>query len=76
MSSDEVILFLQSDVSLSGFKKHKVSESAPPPLTDQELELEMVKQQEVRDLTLLFRLVLQTVTVTLPLPFIQTQFWT
>lgn len=38
----------QSDISLSGFKKHKAHESAPPPLTDQELELEMVKQQEMR----------------------------
>lgn len=33
---------------LSGYKKHKDHESAPPPLTDQELELELVKQQEVR----------------------------
>ena len=33
---------------LSGYRKHKDHESAPPPLTDQELELELVKQQEVR----------------------------
>lgn len=45
---DEIFGTNPTDVSLSGFKKHKVSESAPPPLTDQELELEMVKQQEMR----------------------------
>ncbi|KAJ7382195.1 Twinfilin-1 [Desmophyllum pertusum] len=45
---DEIFGTHPSDVSLSGFKKHKLSESAPPPLTDQELELEMVKQQEMR----------------------------
>ena len=49
-SSVFVFVFFQSDVSLNGFKKHKAHESAPPPLTTQELELEMVKQQEVRDL--------------------------
>lgn len=45
---DEIFGTQPSDVSLSGYKKHKVSESAPPPLTDQELELELVKQQEMR----------------------------
>lgn len=45
---DEIFGTNQSDVSLSGFKKHKAHESAPPPLTDQELELEIVKQQEMR----------------------------
>ena len=43
-------LFTKADVSLSGFKKHKTHESAPPPLTDQERELEIVKQQEVESL--------------------------
>ncbi|RMX52925.1 hypothetical protein pdam_00010970, partial [Pocillopora damicornis] len=45
---DELFGTNQSDVSLNGFKKHKAHESAPPPLTTQELELEMVKQQEMR----------------------------
>lgn len=42
------IFFIKGDVSLLGFKRHKAHESAPPPLTDQEKELELVKQQEVR----------------------------
>ena len=43
---------MKGDVSLLGFKKHKAHESAPPPLTDQEKELELVKQQEVRTITI------------------------
>lgn len=45
---DEMFGTLPGDVLLSGYKKHKDHESAPPPLTDQELELELVKQQEMR----------------------------
>lgn len=45
---EEIFGTLPADVSLSGFKKHKTHESAPPPLTDQERELEIVKQQEMR----------------------------
>lgn len=45
---DEIFGTLPGDVSLNGFKKHKAHVSAPPPLTDQELELELVKQQELR----------------------------
>ena len=48
------IFFIKGDVSLLGFKRHKAHESAPPPLTDQEKELELVKQQEVRIITVLF----------------------
>lgn len=49
-----VYFFIKGDVSLLGFKRHKAHESAPPPLTDQEKELELVKQQEVRIITVLF----------------------
>ena len=52
------IFFIKGDVSLLGFKRHKAHESAPPPLTDQEKELELVKQQEVRIITVLFSTVL------------------
>lgn len=45
---EEIFGTVQGDVSLLGFKRHKAHESAPPPLTDQEKELELVKQQEMR----------------------------
>ena len=43
----QCIVCLQSDVCLSGYKKHLVSQDAPAPLTYAEEELAMIKQTEV-----------------------------
>lgn len=45
---EEVFGTVPTDVSLSGYKKHLVSQEAPAPLTFAEEELAMIKQTEVR----------------------------
>ena len=44
MAWNELMIFFQSDVSLEGYQKHKVSKSADAPLTMAEVELKEVKQ--------------------------------
>lgn len=44
--------FLQEDVSLRGYRKHKQVAGAPAPLTFAEEELQKIKKEEVLSLSL------------------------
>ena len=43
-----LINLFQSDVCLSGYRKHLVAQDAPAPLTNAEEELAYIKQTEVK----------------------------
>lgn len=45
---DELFGTVKEDISLSGYKKHLVSQSAQAPLTAAEQELQQIKESEVR----------------------------
>lgn len=47
MLCDWAVLYLQDDLSLSGYKKHLTSQAAPLPLTAAEEELRQIKLNEV-----------------------------
>lgn len=47
MVCDWAVLYLQDDLSLSGYKKHLTSQAAPLPLTAAEEELRQIKLNEV-----------------------------
>lgn len=47
MPCDWAVLYLQDDLSLSGYKKHLTSQAAPLPLTAAEEELRQIKLNEV-----------------------------
>ena len=40
--------YIQVDVSLAGYEKHRESEAAPPPLTNEEIEKAEIRASEVR----------------------------
>lgn len=47
MPCDWAVLYLQDELSLSGYKKHLTSQAAPLPLTAAEEELRQIKLNEV-----------------------------